>query len=91
MDEYQHESDKIMQFVEEMLEKGDDYKVKTMDAYQEYRRWCSDRGYGIENIKNFNQALRRIVDVKQMRPAGGGSPTSMIPGYRLIGRAEPLK
>lgn len=91
VDEYQHESDKILQFVEEMLEKGDDYKVKTMDAYQEYRRWCSDRGYGIENIKNFNQALRRIVDVKQMRPAGGGSPTSMIPGYRLIGRAEPLK
>lgn len=91
VDEYQHESDKIMQFVEEMLEKGDDYKVKTMDAYQEYRRWCSDRGYGIENIKNFNQALRRIVDVKQMRPSGGGTPTSMIPGYRLIGRAEPLK
>lgn len=90
VEEYRHESDKIMLFVEEMLEKGDGYKMKTMNAYQEYRRWCNDRGYGTESIKNFNLALRRIAEVKQMRPDGGGNPTSMIIGYRLAGRAEPL-
>ena len=64
--------------------------MKTMNAYQEYRRWFNDRGFGTESIKYFNQALRRIAEVKQMRPNGGGNPTSMIIGYRLAGRAEPL-
>ena len=90
VEEYRHDSDKIMLFVEEMLEKGENYKVKTADAYKEYRTWCSDRGYGIESIKNFTQSLKRIAVVKSMRPGKGENPTSMLIGYKLIGHAVPL-
>lgn len=90
VEEYQHDSDKIMLFVEEMLEQGDTYEAKSADVYGAYRDWCYRNGYGTENMKNFNQAIRRIAKIVQKRPAGGGNPTSVILGYKMIGQAMAL-
>lgn len=90
VEEYRHDSDKIMLFVEEMLEQGDTYEAKSADVYGAYRDWCYRNGYGTENMKNFNQAIRRIAKIVQKRPAGGGNPTSVILGYKMIGQAVAL-
>ncbi|MDO4812392.1 MAG: phage/plasmid primase, P4 family [Eubacteriales bacterium] len=88
--EYQRDSDKIMLFVEEMLERGDSYEAKSAEIYSAYRDWCSRNGYGTENIKNFNQAIRRIATIARKRPAGGGNQTSIVLGYKLSGHAMAL-
>ncbi len=88
--EYQHDSDKITLFVEEMLEADDACEVKTSDVYREYGAWCGLNHYGTENIKNFNQALRSFAEVARKRPKGGGGATTVLRGYRIVGRASAL-
>lgn len=90
IDEYRHDSDKIMLFVEEMMEHGDQYESRSAEVYNAYRDWCYRNGYGTENMKNFNQAIRRIATIVQKRPVGGGNPTSIILGYKLTGQAMVL-
>ena len=88
--EYQHDSDKITQFVEEMLEADAACEIKTSDVYREYSAWCGINHYGTENIKNFNQALRSFAEVTRKRPKGGGGATTVLRGYRIVGRASAL-
>ena len=88
--EYSHDSDKITQFVEEMLEADAACEIKTSDVYREYSAWCGINHYGTENIKNFNQALRSFAKTDKKRPKDGGGATTMLLGYRMIGRASAL-
>lgn len=89
--EYRHDSDKIMQFVEERLEEKEGHELRTSDVHGAYKDWCMQNNFGAENIKNFNQALRSFAQVVRKRPKTGGGATTMLLGYRIIGRAEPLQ
>lgn len=90
--EYRKDSDKIMRFVEDCLEKVEDAEVRTADVYRVYREWCTDDGCYAENRMKFNQGLRSLAQIERKRPAGGGAQTAMLLGYRLTGAsfAHPL-
>jgi len=89
--EYCHDSDKIRQFVEERLEEDAGHELRTSDVHKEYKEWCLRNNYGAENIKNFNQELRSFAKIARKRPKAGGGATTMLLGYRVIGRVEPLQ
>lgn len=89
--EYQDDSDKIKQFFEDMLEADPGSEIRTSDVHTLYKDWCYKYNYGAENIRNFNHALRSFAKVEKKRPKGGGGATTMLLGYRIVGRAEPLR
>ena len=80
---YFHESDKLGQFIEEMMEKGENLEVKTSKAYEEYGFWCDKNGYFRDSQRNFVSSLRSRLIVKRKRPKGGGSAVNMIIGYGI--------
>lgn len=90
--EYRKDSDKIMRFVEDCLEKAENAEVRTADVYRVYREWCAEDGCYAENRMKFNQGLRSFAQIERKRPAGGGAQTTMLLGYRLTGAsfAHPL-
>ncbi|MDE7323757.1 MAG: DNA primase [Lachnospiraceae bacterium] len=55
--DYRQQSDKIGNFINEMLIKsGRNSKAK--DIYESYTKWCDDNGYGCENKGNFFAELK---------------------------------
>ena len=82
-DEYRHDSDKISQFVEDVLTPDPNGEERTGDVYQHYKSWCTQNGLRYENQKNFKQALSAIARVDRKRPRGGGSETTLLFGYTL--------
>lgn len=88
--DYRHDSDKIMLFVEDVLEAAPNMEIRTAAAYDRYREWCQENGCYAENSRNFLQALRTVGDVVRKRLRGGGSETTMLLGYMIRGQARPL-
>lgn len=48
---YSKESDKIAIFMEDCLEEGNDYEVRTSKVYERYRSWSLENGYYNEVFK----------------------------------------
>lgn len=88
--EYEKDSDKIMQFMDERLETSVSSKTRTAVVYEAYRSWCEENGFHVENSKNFNKAIRSKADIKRGRPKGSNSVTTLLMGYKLIGAAEAI-
>ncbi len=81
--EYEHDSDKMTQFVEDRLTEDATAEIRTSAVYAEYDRWCKDNGCYVENNRNFMHELRKIGTVKRKRPQEGGEKTTVLIGYRL--------
>ena len=81
--EYRKESDKVARFTEECLEQRDGYEVRTSEVYKAYTQWRDDNGCRAECASKLNQALKSFATIERKRPAAGGSPTTMLIGYRL--------
>lgn len=90
MEEYRKDSDKIARFTEECLEATEGAEVRTQLVYDRYKEWCEDNGCRPESMVKFKQALDGFATVERKRPAGGGSKTTLLLGYRLSGTASPL-
>mgnify|MGYP000787252168 CR=1 FL=1 len=56
-EEYKNQSDKIGNFISEMLIKSKN-NVTVKSVYEVFSNWCEDNGYGVENKKNFISELR---------------------------------
>lgn len=83
-DQYEHDSNKTLLFIEDCLEEGTDYEERTSEVYNRYKYWCIENGQYAESMKNFKQSLSAVVEVKRKRPKSGGEKTTMVIGYRLI-------
>lgn len=81
---YQKESDKIAIFMEDCLEEGKDYEVRTSEVYERYRSWSIENGYYLESMKTFKQSLESKATIKRKRPKDGKHKTTVLIGYRLI-------
>ena len=81
--EYAHESNKVMQFLEERLVEDPNAETRTAAVYDAYRAWCFENGCFCENSRNFNHELRKIAHVVRKRPVEGGNKTTLLKGYRL--------
>ncbi len=82
--EYAGDSNIFVKFVADKLIEDPDSEIRTMQAYQEYKQWCLDNGYGPVSIQRFVSVLANIVTIRKKRPKTGGNPTGMICGYRLV-------
>lgn len=82
--QYQHDSDKMVLFIEDCMEEGADYEERTSDVYSRYKAWCIENGQYAESMKNFKQSLSAVMEVKRKRPKSGGEKTTVVIGYRLI-------
>ncbi len=85
---YQHSSDKIGLFIEELLIADKNGEVRTSEVYTAYKQWCYENGYHAENMKNFNASIGAVVHIERKRPQFGGEKTTVILGYRLITTEE---
>lgn len=81
---YQKESDKIAIFMEDCLEEGSDYEVRTSEVYERYRSWSLENGYYLESMKTFKQSLESKASILRKRPKDGKHKTTVLIGYRLV-------
>ena len=82
-DEYAHDSDKIRQFVEDVLIPDPNGEERTSAVFEYYKQWCVQNGQRYESLKNLSQSLSAFLEVKRKRPRDGGNPTTMLLGYSL--------
>jgi putative DNA primase/helicase len=81
---YRQENDKIGQFVEEYFETaGPNDAIRTKDAYERYRRWCSDNGYKTESIKKFSGKISSAGYVIKVGRYQGSIQLSHIWGIKI--------
>ncbi len=80
---YQQASDKITRFIGDELEAGANFEARTAEVYARYQAWCEANGLKYENSAKLNESLRRVAEVRQARPKGGGEKTTLLFGYRL--------
>lgn len=85
---YARESNKVMQFLEEVLIQDPDAETRTAEVYDAYRAWCVRNGLFPENNRNFNHELRKVANVTRKRPKTGGNPTTLLLSYRLNAEEE---
>ena len=86
--EYYHDSNKVVQFMEERLEEDPYAEVRTSAVYDEYSQWCKANGCYSENARNFVGELRKLGPVVRRRPKNGGEKTTILVGYRLRDGSE---
>lgn len=80
---YYHDSNKTVQFMEDVLSEDPNGEVRTSAVYDAYRTWCYENGCYTENSRNFLSELRKHCDVRRKRPRDGGEKTTLLIGYRL--------
>jgi putative DNA primase/helicase len=80
---YYHDSNKSVQFMEDILIQDPTSEIRTSAVYEAYRTWCYENGCYAENARNFLSELRRYCDVRRKRPQDGGEKTTLLIGYKL--------
>ena len=80
---YQHDSDKIALFLEEVMEPNANAEERTSMVYERYQKWCDTNGCYAENMRNFKQAIGVYGSIERKRPRIGGEQTTMLVGYKL--------
>lgn len=89
--DYRQQSDKIGNFINEVLIKSNK-NCKAKDVYEAYIRWCDDNGYGCENKGNFFAELKAKNLFGTTGTIDGKTVKNIIKGYELgsIKVDEPL-
>lgn len=81
---YQHDSDKVSRFIEEELEQVQSIRTKASEIFEAYQKYCFENGFKESSSRTFNGDLESHgIEVTRQRPSCGGSPTTVIVGYRL--------
>ena len=80
--DYRQQSDKIGNFINEMLIKSD-RNSKAKDVYEAYGRWCDDNGYGCENKGNFFAELKNKGLFNATGTIDGKTVKNVVKGYEL--------
>ena len=58
--QYKTDSDSVLSFASELLQKCDDCKIKFSDAYEHYQQYCASEGYKFPEKKyTFREILKR--------------------------------
>ena len=81
--EYHHDSDKVGQFIDEVLVPDPNGEARLPAVYNAYQSWCKRSGVRYEGVQNFNQALKTACRVEKKRPRSGGGATPLLLGFNL--------
>lgn len=87
--QYRYDSDKLIRFFDEELERGDEFECKPKDVYRRFVVWTSANGFGQPSYRTFLDGLRANFPVVERRPKSGGEKTTLILDYRLRVRDQP--
>lgn len=80
---YQQDSDKIARFIADEMEQGTEYEVRTAEAFERYKSWCSINLYRAGSSGKFNEEMAAYAVIDRRRPKSGGEKTTLILGYKL--------
>lgn len=80
---YYHDSNKTVQFIEDVLTEDASGEIRTSALYDTYRTWCYENGCYTENSRSFLSELRKYCDIRRKRPQDGGEKTTMLTGYKF--------
>lgn len=89
-EEYQNSSDKIENFIEDCLVEEERSTLAAKDVYQEYSRWCSTSGYGVENKMTFFDDLRKKGLMHERGTIRGVSTRNVLKGYAFKAPPQPF-
>lgn len=67
-DQYQKDSDRIAQFIEQCLKKAPSEELKTTAVYTRYKDWCLENGYKYEGSQSFYKRLGLVYNISKRRP-----------------------
>lgn len=91
---YQHDSDKISRFIEEKLEPAYGVRTKASEIFLAYQQFCFANHFKESSSRTLNADLESHgIEISRQRPTDGGSPTTVVIGYRLRKeeRLEPVQ
>lgn len=81
--QYERDNDKVARFIDDEMEQGQEYEVRTAEAFDRFKIWCTVNGYYAGGSESFNKEMSAHAVVDRRRPKGGGNKTTLILGYRL--------
>lgn len=82
--DYRSSSDKIGSFLEECFEKNNYCNTSGKIAYNKYKEWCDDNGFGSENLQNFYAELRSKGVLVPSGTINGKTQRNVLSGYKVI-------
>jgi putative DNA primase/helicase len=80
--DYRQQSDKIGNFINEVLIKSDK-NSKAKDVYDAYTKWCDGNGYGCENKGNFFAELKNKQIFADRGTIDGKTVKNIVKGYEI--------
>lgn len=86
--QYRQDSDKIQQFVDDILVPTPGENTPGSDAYDIYTEWCQKNGYGVDGKKNFFQDLRAKKLLANTGTVNGKTVRNVIVGYLPTAEAK---
>lgn len=89
-EEYRRSSDKIQNFIEDCLAEDAGSTLAAKDVYQEFAKWCTVSGYGVENKMTFFDDLRKKHLMSERATLNGISVRNVVKGYAFKESAMPF-
>ena len=92
--QYQKESDRISQFIDQCLTQKSGAELKTKAVYTRYREWCAENGYKYEGSQGFYKRLGLVYTISKRRPwsmatTGSNSVTLLVDDVAWANGEEP--
>ena len=81
--DYRNSSDKIGNFIIEMLEPSKGNNIKAKVVYEAYQGWCGSNGFGLENKSNFNAELKSRGLLAKTGTVDGLTVKNVVLNYKL--------
>ena len=82
--QYAQQSDKIGNFIDECLEECQGGGCTAKEAYDVYKRWCSDCGYFAEGKQKFMELMRGKNLLKPTATLNGKTAFNVIADYAVV-------
>lgn len=79
--QYAQQSDKLGNFIDECLEESQGGGCTAKDAYEVYKKWCTDCGYFAEGKQKFIELLRGKSLIREREKINGIWEKRVIPNY----------
>ena len=80
---YRTVSDKLTQFIDDLLEPTQGAAISAKTVYESYKLWCQDSGFSAENKSRFFEKLRSRGLMAESGTIDGKTVRNVISGYKL--------
>lgn len=81
--QYAQQSDKLWNFIDECLEESQGGGCTAKEAYEVYKKWCTDCGYFSEGKQKFIELLRGKELLREREKINGIWEKRVIPNYSI--------